>query len=115
MPVLSDETYDQQLAQLRQMDPATIRQLLLVSEKIKIFYEYLENKLGNRGIAKYLLLSVVITILIVIGLILWRIFGFLWSFVGSSGSTSDAATTSASMLPAEPLQAGDSLEGEFEF
>jgi hypothetical protein len=124
MPQLSDEIYDKQLEQLRQMDPATIRQLLLLSEKFKVYYDRLEQMLGNRGLAKYVVISLVITLVIVLGLIFWRVFGFLWSYVagiagygGSSIDTSDTTTTTtaASSVTPENVQNANSLESEFEF
>ena len=116
MPALSDEMYDTQLEQLRQMNPATIRQLLLISEKFKDFYDGFDKMLGNKGYAKYVIISILITLLLVFGLVLWRIFGYLWSFVGGniSSTNSDPILTNIEPLIPENGLAINS-ESEFEF
>ena len=52
------------------------------------------------------MLLLVIVIIIAVGLLLWRIFGFLWSFVAGSNTIASSGSDSI------PVSAGLSLNGE---
>ena len=113
IPVLSDEMYDKQLEQLRQLDPATIRNLLLLSEKIKIFYDSLDRKLGNKGYAKYVFYIAIAVIIIILGFTTWKVVTFIVGIF--FGSNSAAEISSQDAMSENTVLAEGNAESEFEF
>lgn len=114
LPVMSDEVYDKQLEALRSMDPATIRRLLLISETFKEYYDALDKKLGNQGIAKYVVVAVIVFCIIIVALLTWKFIAFcIGTFFGKS--VDDLATyTNVDIKSDDLAQEGSMVESEFE-
>lgn len=114
-PPTSDETFDSLVSQLRQMDPATLRMMLLWSEKLKSYYDNLDHKLGSKGHTKYIIYCVIAISVPLFIFLLWKIVALIIAVV--FGGSSESSLASSIVAPSEEYNsasASDSIESEFD-
>lgn len=99
------------------MDPNTIRQLLRFSEKCKGYYDRLDNAMGGKGRAKYIVYLVALLVILVCVLSVWKIVVLIVGlFLGGSATAEPSMASGNSELSFNNIEVTDQkIQDEFEF